>query len=261
MRANANINRAMILAAGKGSRLHPLTVNLPKALVPVAGVPLIAYLVRWLSSHHIDEVVVNTHHLGEQIETFLGDGTDFGALIHYSPEEELAGTAGSIKMAERFFDKCDSFVVHYGDVLTDFDLTKMMDFHLTHNGIATLALLRTDTPWESGMVQLSSSGRISGFLEKPPTGSVVGGLLNGGTYILKKEILDYIPEQEFYDFGQHLFPELINLNNPIFGYVLDKSAYLLDIGTLTRYRKVNEDVANGVVNLDFMKSRGSGILV
>ncbi len=261
MGADNIIKKAMILAAGKGSRLHPITDSLPKALVPVAGVPLIAYLVRWLCSHNIDEVVVNTHHLGEQIETFLGDGADFGALIHYSPEKELIGTAGSIKKAERFFDNSNSFVVHYGDVLTDFDLTKMMDFHLAHNGIATLALVRTDKPWESGMVQLNSSGKVRGFLEKPPAGSTFGGLLNGGTYILKKEILDYIPEQDFYDFGHDLFPKLLSLNNPIFGYVLDKSAYLLDIGTPTRYRKVNEDVANGAVNLDFMKSRGLKILV
>jgi len=250
----------MILAAGKGTRLYPVTVDLPKALVPVAGVPLITYLVKWLSSHSIDEVVVNTHHLGEQIKTYLGNGADFGASIHYSAEAELVGTAGSIKTAERFFEHCDSFVVHYGDVLTDFDLTKMMDFHLAQNGIATLALLRTDTPWESGMVQLSSCGKVKGFLEKPPVGSIAGGLLNGGTYILKREILDYIPEQEFYDFGQDLFPQLISLNNPIYGYVLDKSAYLLDIGTLARYRKVNEDVANGAVNLDFI-NRNTRILV
>jgi len=111
------------------------------------------------------------------------------------------------------------------------------------------------------MVQLNSAGRVEGFFEKPLAGSICGGYLNGGTYILKKEILDYIPEQDFYDFGQDLFPKLIRLNNAIFGYVLDKNSYLLDIGTLARYKQVNEEVANGMVNIDFMKITSSRILV
>jgi NDP-sugar pyrophosphorylase family protein len=166
-------------------------------------------------------------------------------------EEELVGTAGSVKMAERFFD--GSFIVHYGDVLTDFDLNKMMDFHLRHNGIATPALLRTESPWESGMVQLGDSGRVLGFREKPPAGSVSGGYLNGGTYILKREILDYIPQRGFYDFGQDLFPRLLSMNIPIYGYILNKGEYLMDIGTLARYQQADEDVTNGLVNLAFMK--------
>ena len=149
----------MVLAAGEGTRLRPLTLETPKVLLPIRGKPLIESTIGWLKSHGIFEVVVNLHHLGDKIRDFLGDGSRFGVEVTYSAEETLLGTAGGVKRMEHFFDD-DTFVVVYGDVLTDFNLSKMIQFHREKKATATLAILKVPNPWEVGMVEMNQEGRI-----------------------------------------------------------------------------------------------------
>jgi len=230
--------KAIILAAGEGTRLRPLTLALPKALLPIGGNPLIEHQLYWLKSHGIQEVVINLYHLGEKIEDFLGDGSHFGMKISYSPEESLLGTAGGVKRAEHFFDS--TFVVAYGDVLTNFDLSAMIKFHQGKKATVTLVIFEPPNACEVGAVELDEDGRILSFVEKPQ--SPISTLANGGIYVLEREVLNHIPEQGFSDFAYDIFPRLIQLGLPLYGYMLKPDEYLTDIGTLGKYYKANKDI-------------------
>jgi len=252
MDITAKVTTAMVLAAGQGTRLKPLTLEIPKVLLPIGGVPLICYTLAWLKRHGISGVVINLHHLGEKIREFLGDGSRFGLEIVYSPEEIPLGTAGGVKKMERLLaTKSQSpvanlFVVAYGDVLTDLDLSTMISLHRAKKALATLALFQATNPREVGVVKLDNEDRVVSFTEKPesrisnpqppPT------LANGGIYILQRELLDYIPGQGFADFACDIFPKLIELGLQIYGYRLQPGDYLIDIGSPEKYRKANEDV-------------------
>jgi len=234
----------MILAAGEGTRLSPLTLEIPKVLLPIGGVPLICYTLAWLKSHGISQVIINLYHLGEKIREFLGAGSRFGIEISYSQEDSIRGTAGGVKRVEQFFDGI--FVVVYGDILTDFDLSAMINFHRAKKALATLALFQAANLREVGVVGLDKEDRVVSFMEKPESPIVnyqpSPTLANSGIYILQREFLDYIPRQGFFDFACDIFPKLIELRLPIYGYRLQPGDYLIDIGTLEKYRKANEDV-------------------
>jgi len=247
--------KAMILAAGEGTRLRPLTLETPKVLLPIGGRPLIQYQLSWLKSHGIHEVAINLYHLGNKIKDFLGNGSRWGIKICYSPEETLLGTAGGVKRMEHFFD--DGFVVLYGDVLTNFDLSAMVNFHEEKNAVATLAIFEAVDHSEVGVVEMDREGRILSFVEKPKTLNLEPRTLNverrtsnikspvlasGGVYVLEKQVLDDIPVQGFSDFACDMFPQLIELDLPIYGYLLKPEEYLLDIGTWDKYREANENV-------------------
>jgi len=247
---SGNIRKAMILAAGEGTRLRPLTLQTPKVLLPIAGVPLIEYTLAWLKSHGISSIAMNLYHLGEEIKAFLGNGSRFGNTIHYSFEKELLGTAGGVKKLEKFFDS--TFIVVYGDNLTDFDLSAMVDFHHEKKAIATLALFETTYSPEIGIVNIETDGKISRLVEKPrsPIPDRQSPMLaNAAVYVLEKNILDYIPRETYCDFAYDIFPELIDSYLPIYGYVLNPHDYLIDIGTIDKYHKVNEDVKAGRVKI------------
>lgn len=247
MGMSSDIKKAMILAAGEGSRLRPLTLQNPKVLLPIAEVPLIQYTLFWLKSHGIQEVAINLYHLGDKIKDFLGDGSQFGMRIHYSLEETLLGTAGGVRRMEPFFD--GTFAVVYGDVLTNFDLSAMSKVHRDKRAIATLALFEASAARDVGIVVINARGRVIDFVEKPKSLSPnPRPLCNGGIYILEKEMLDYIPGNGFFDFAYDIFPKLIQLDLPIYGYVLTPEDYLIDIGSIHKYQKANEDVRAGKVN-------------
>jgi len=247
---SGNVRKAMILAAGEGTRLRPLTLQTPKVLLPIAGVPLIQYTLAWLKSHSISDIAINLCHLGDKIKAFLGDGSRFGVTIHYSSEKEILGTAGGVKKLEGFFDS--TFVVFYGDNLTDFDLSAMVNFHLEKKATASLAVFRAPDPQEVGVVEMETHGRISKLVEKPQSpvpNHQSTTLANGGVYILEKDVLNYIPRETSCDFAYDIFPKLIELGLPVYGYVLKPEDYFLDIGTVEKYHKSNEDVEAGKVKI------------
>ena len=230
----------MILAAGEGTRLKPLTLNTPKTMLPIAGIPLIIHIIRWLKLFGINEIGINLHYHGDKVIEYLGDGTQLGIKIEYSMEQKILGTSGGVKKLENYF-KADPFVVVYGDVLTNFNLRKMIDYHLVTRAVTTIALVTVSNTWEKGIVELNEEGRILSFSEKPPPGTEKSKLSNGGIYIVDHEIFDYIPAGGFSDFAFDIFPSMLNHGLALYGYKLVPGDYLIDIGSIEKYKQANID--------------------
>lgn len=237
--------RAMILAAGVGSRLDPLTRNVPKPLVPILNRPVMEYLIELLKKHGFNEIMVNLHYLGDQIEAYFGDGKKWGVDIHWSREDKLWGDAGSVKRVEEFF-KDETFIVIGGDDLTDMDLTKLVKAHKEKGAISTLALSLVDDPSEYGIVLMNEDNRTTRFLEKPKGEVIFSNTANTGVYVFEPQIFDLIPRGTFYLFGKQVFPLLLEQRLPVYGHLT--AAYWKDVGNLKVYQQTHKDVLEGRVN-------------
>jgi NDP-sugar pyrophosphorylase family protein len=231
--------KGIILAAGEGTRLRPLTADRPKPMLPVDNRPVLEHTIAWLKAHGVRDLAINLHYKPRAISDYFGDGGEFGVNITYSHEDHLLGTAGAVKRLGGFFDH--TFVVVYGDVLTDLDLTAMVARHWAKGGIATIALYRVDNPTARGLVDTAEDGSILRFVEKPRPEEVFTDLANAGVYVLEPEIVDYIPRQGPYDFGRELFPSLLDGGVLLFGYPLAESEYLIDIGSPDSYRRAQRE--------------------
>ncbi len=219
--------RAVILCAGEGRRLLPLTATCPKPLLPVGGRPALDYTLELCRYHGLAEVAINLHHCPQAIPEHLGDGAAFGLRLRYSYEEVLLGSAGALEPLRDFLDR--PFFVLYGDVLTNMDLTAMLKYHRWHGGIGTVALYRVPDPERCGLVELDADGRLQCFEEKPA--QPFGNLANAGIYVFEPEVLDNLPEKRPCDFGQDFFPYLLRSGAVLYGYPLSPEEYLIDIGT------------------------------
>lgn len=237
--------KAMILAAGVGSRLDPLTRNVPKPLVPILNRPVMEYLVELLKKHGFTDIMVNLHYLGDQIEEYFGDGSKWGVNIFWSKEERLWGDAGSVKRVEDFF-KDETFIVIGGDDLTDMDLTKLIKTHRDKGALSTIALSLVDDPSEYGIVLMNEDSRITRFLEKPKGEVIFSNTANTGVYVFEPEIFDLIPRGTFYLFGKQVFPLLLEQRQPLYGHLT--AAYWKDVGNLKVYQQTHIDVLEGRVN-------------
>ncbi len=235
--------KAMILAAGEGTRLRPLTDAAPKPMLEVGGRPLIAYLVDLLRAHGVVDIAVNLHHKPDVITAYLGDGSRFGVRVTYSREDILLGSAGAAKRLEHFFD--ESFFVLYGDVLTDIDLSALAAFHRDQGACLTMALYQAEDPTRCGIVEIDGDCRVHRFLEKPCPQDVFSPWANAGVYMVEPDILRLIPAGSFCDFGADLIPTLLRDGLPVRGYV--SLGYFLDIGSLGRYRQAERDLADGLL--------------
>lgn len=238
--------KTLLLAAGRGERLRPLTDSVPKVLLPVGGVPLLDHTLRWLASQGVTEVVVNLHHLRDQIREFAGDGTRYGLVVSYSPEERLLGTAGAARRVADQFD--DTFVVVYGDVLTNMHLRDMIRWHLSTAAWVTIAVVPAEDATGKGVVEVDQESRIRSFVEKPSGSSVSECLINAGIYLLEPQVLRHIDEG-FSDFGADVFPEFLRLGIPMYAWRLRTWEYLLDIGTPAAYRQAQQDAAEHKVRV------------
>ncbi|MGC8878588.1 MAG: nucleotidyltransferase family protein [Anaerolineae bacterium] len=230
--------KAMILAAGEGTRLRPLTDRCPKPMLPVASRPLLEHTLAWLHAHGIREVAINLHHLPQVIQNHFGDGSRFGVRITYSLEKELLGTAGAVRRLQDFFR--ETFIVVYGDVFTDLDLSALLRFHRAHGGVGTVALYRVSNPTACGLVELDWDGRIVRFIEKPRPEEVFTNLANAGVYVLEPQVIAYIPSDGPSDFGRDVFPALLQHKLALYGYIIPATARLIDIGSLEHYRLAQE---------------------
>ncbi|MGA2286180.1 MAG: nucleotidyltransferase family protein [Dehalococcoidia bacterium] len=239
--------KAIILAAGEGRRLRPLTERVPKPLLPLGGTPLINHLVALLAAHGVTEVAVNLYHRPKAIRDHLGDGSDFGVSITYSHEETLLGSAGAVKKLESFFD--ESFFVLYGDVLTDIDLTALAAFHRSRGAALTMAVHETDEPERCGIAEADDGGAVRRFREKPAPGETSSRWANAGVYAVEPSVLRFIPPDSFFDFGDHLIPLLLERGEPVLAYPSD--SYFLDIGSPERYSQAERDLRAGVVHPSF----------
>lgn len=239
--------KAFILAAGYGKRLEPLTLAVPKPMVPIVNLPTMQHNLELLKKHGFHNIIANIHYHPEQIENYFGDGLGFGVNLSYSYEEELLGTAGGVKrMAQKVAKVDDMFIVLSSDALTDINLNKLVDYHKQKKALATMALTRVSNVSEFGVAVLDKDGKIVGFQEKPNPGAALSDLANAGIYVFEPEILDMIPDG-FYDFGRELFPRLIEEGAALYGYKMVE--YWNDVGGLEKYIQSNYDAMKGAVQI------------
>jgi mannose-1-phosphate guanylyltransferase len=239
--------KAMVLAAGLGTRLRPLTCEMPKPMVPVANRPIMDHILELLHRHRVDEVVANLSYLPERIQERFVDGSEHGVALEWSFEERLLGTAGGVRNVREFFGT-DSFLVMAADALTDIDLTALREAHESNDGVATLAVKRVADTSEYGVVVAGDDGRIQGFQEKPDPAEALSDLASCMIYVLEPEIFDYFPDREEVDFALDVFPELLANDVPF--YVHRTDSYWNDVGSLDEYRQGNFDAVAGEVAVE-----------
>ncbi len=237
--------KAMIMAAGVGSRLMPMTVDIPKPMIPMANRPLMECIIDLLREHGFSEIIANLHYHADIISNYFKNGHEFGVGLEYSREEELMGTAGGVKKCAWFLD--DTFVVVSGDALTDINLSNLVCEHKKRGALATIALKEMEEVEHFGVVNTDGDGRIVGFQEKPRPEQAISKMVNTGIYVFEPEIFSYIPSQTFYDFGKELFPRLVQIKAPFYGVETDR--YWCDVGNLGSYRQAHADILAGKVNI------------
>ena len=250
--------KAIILAGGEGRRLRPLTDKLPKPMIPVMNQPVMAHLLRLLKKHNITEIGVTLGYKSELILEHFKDGEDYGVQLTYFQETEPRGTAGCLKQAASFLH--EDFVVICGDIVTDSDLTAAISFHKEKNALATLLLKETEYPLDYGVVVTDADGKIQHFYEQPDWNEVRSDTINTGIYIMKPEILSFIPDHGHYDLAHNLFPALLQKKQPLYGYKTDN--YWCDISHIDSYQRCHKDIFMGHVDIGLAADALSkGILI
>ena len=236
----------MILAAGRGRRLQPLTDTCPKPLIPIAGKPLLEHVIRLLVRHGFDDIAINLHHLPDEIEAFCGTGKPWGARITYSRENQLLGTAGAVARLRSHFR--ERFLVYYGDNLCNVDLSLLWENHYDSDCMATIGLLPMADPTTRGIIQVDDKSRITKIVEKPKPEEVFKGyLVNAGIYVLEPELLENIPDERPCDFGRDIFPAMLEDGRSLHGHLLH--GQLLSTDTPSRYEHALEQVRVGAFEL------------
>ena len=236
--------KAMILAAGFGTRLRPLTNKIPKPMVPIMNRPILEHTIHLLRSHEIKDITVNLHHLPEIIQQHFGDGKDFGVQLHWSHEPEILGTAGGIKKAQQYLDG-ESFLVINSDVVVDIDLSKVLAFHKAQGSALTLVVREGDSPEQCDPIEVDADDRIvhmvgASSMNMPDDTRRV---LFTGIQVMEPEIFDRIPENKFYGTTTDVFPGMLEDGLPMFAYW--HHGYWKDVGTIQSYLDVHKDILDG----------------
>jgi mannose-1-phosphate guanylyltransferase/phosphomannomutase len=237
--------KAVIMAGGFGTRIQPLTSSMPKPMIPLVNRPIMLHIVELLKKHNITELVMLLYHQPEVIKKFFRDGSDFGVRITYVTPLEDMGTAGAVKCAEKYLT--ERFLIISGDLLTNFNLQKVLDFHEESQALATITLTPVKDPLQFGVVITDKEKKIVQFLEKPGWGEVISDTINTGIYVLEPEVLAQIPAGENYDFAQDLFPKLLGMEAPLYGFPV--KGYWRDIGNTDSYREAHHEIFKGKVNV------------
>jgi mannose-1-phosphate guanylyltransferase/phosphomannomutase len=247
--------KAVVLAGGLGTRLRPLTCNLPKPMAPVMNRPILEHIVHHLKKHGFTDLVFLLYHQPETIQNYFDDGSRFGVSITHISASEDYGTAGAVKLAANVLS--ESFLVVSGDGLTNLNLTRFVDFHKEKHGLGALALAHVPDPSPFGLVITDQQQRITRFLEKPSWGQVFSDTVNMGVYLLEPQLLDFIPEgREFY-FEKDVYPKLLEQGCDLFGFV--DACYWRDIGDLRSYHQAHRDVLEGKIQLEIAEPRKNGV--
>ena len=241
------LKKAMIMAAGVGSRLEPLSSVVPKPLVPLANVPTMDILVKHLASFGINNIVANTFHKAEAIQEHYKKN-NFGVNFEFIKEIELSGTAGGVKKCQFFFDKGQDFIIMSGDGLTDLDITKAYESHQNSGSIATIVIkeIERKETFKYGIVVPDEKGYVASFQEKPAVEEAKSNLANTGIYIFNYKIFDFIPANTFYDFAKNVFPSILESGLKINTFI--HRGYWSDIGSLDQYHQSNIDLLNHIIN-------------
>jgi NDP-sugar pyrophosphorylase family protein len=226
--------------------LEPLTLAVPKPMVPIVNLPTMQHNIELLKRHDFSEIVANVHYYPEQIENYFGDGHAFGINLSYSYEEQLLGTAGGVRRMAEIADVGDTFLVLSSDALTDINLGRLINFHKKKKALITIALAKVSDVSQFGVVIQDQNGKITGFQEKPKPEEAKSDMANAGIYVFEPEVLKMIPEG-FYDFGKQLFPKLVENKDAMYGYPMIE--YWSDVGGLEKYIQSSYDAMKGIVHV------------
>ena len=238
--------QAVIMAGGFGTRLRPITCSIPKPMAPMANKPMLCHIINLLKQYNFHDMTMMLYYQPEIITNYFGDGKKYGVNIKYLRPESDLGTAGSVKFAHNNIN--DTFIVISGDVLTDFDLSKAVEYHKQKKAIATMVLTRVNNPLQFGVVITDNDGKVERFLEKPSWGEVFSDTINTGIYILEPEVFNYIPDDKSFDFSKDLYPLLLKEKKALYGYIAE--GYWKDIGNHDEYRLAHYDILDGKVKIE-----------
>jgi NDP-sugar pyrophosphorylase family protein len=247
--------KAMVLAAGQGTRLHPLTERIPKALVPVAGRPMIEYSLLLLKRYGIHDIIINLHHLGDQIESYLGDGRQLGLQISYSKEPELLDTGGGLLKAKPFFQG-GPFIAINTDVLIDLSLSELIEFHTKKGAAATLVLRPDPLADQYGSMEIDSDGRIHRFLQARIASTLsvpTTKLMFTGVQVLEPRVFDYMESEDRvrkFSTTKDTYPRMLLHQAKLFGFRFD--GFWQDVGTASRIKEAEESLAGGRATLHYL---------
>ena len=262
--------QALILAGGEGTRLRPLTLTMPKPAIQLVDRPFLRFMIDWLATHGVDEVIVASGFGADELRAALGDGGDGGPSIAYVTEEEPLGTGGPLRLAADEGALEERFVVLNGDVLTDLDLGDLMRAHESSEAVASLALYPVDDPTAYGLVRRTGgpegpgaapeapTGVVQEFLEKPDPDAIDTDEISAGIYVLERQGIDLIPHGRNVSIEREVFPRLVGRG--LYGHGL--SGYWMDIGTPERYLQASWDILEGRVKTEAgARLDGTGLLV
>jgi mannose-1-phosphate guanylyltransferase len=247
--------QAVILVGGEGTRLRPLTSLTPKPVIPLVDRPFLVYMIEWLRSHGVDDVILSCGFEPTKVRDALGDGSQLGVRLHYVVEPEPRGTAGALKEAEEHLH--DRFLMLNGDVLTDIDLTAQIAQHEATGATGTLALAPVSDPSAYGLVRLQSDGAVKEFVEKPSADEIDTNLISAGVYVLERSVLDMIAPGRNVSIEREIWPALVG--DGLYGYAAN-GAYWLDIGTPERYMQGTFDILEGNVRTRVAERLGPELL-
>lgn len=238
--------QAIVLVGGEGTRLRPLTYGTPKPMVPIMNVPFLARTLERLYEAEIRDVVLAAGYMPQAIVDYFGDGSKLGMNVIYAIEETPLGTAGALKNVEQHIH--GPFFVLNGDIFTSLDLRKMQHYHESKGGIATLHCIRVEDPSPFGCVVHDDSGKVSAFVEKPPKDEAPTDEINAGTYLLEREIFDFIPAGRPVSIERETFPAVIAANKAVYAYTT--ADYWIDLGRPDQYLAAHRDVLSGAMPLN-----------
>lgn len=227
------------MAAGLGTRLYPITKDIPKCMIPIANIPVMERVIQSLEAIGIRHIIINLYWMKDYVKDYFGSGEKFGVKIAYSEEESLLGTAGGVKKASWFFNNETTIVVS-GDGISSINISELIEFHQNNNALATIALSPVSDPSQYGVVVSDEISRIKEFQEKPKKEEAKSNLVNTGIYAFERRLFDFIPDNTEYDFGHQLFPLLLEKRLPFYGYYSE--GYWNDIGTLNVYIQAQIDI-------------------
>lgn len=233
--------KAVVLCAGEGTRLRPLTNDRPKVMVSIGGRPLLEQHVRLLKHFGITDIAFNIFHKKDIIKNHFGDGSKFGVKIKYLEEVELSGTAGAIKKLEGWLD--ETFIVQYGDVAAEYDVKKFVDYHKKMGGVASLFVHESSHPYDSDIVDVDKDRLVKGFKRVKP-GDEFENLTNAGAYVMEPEICTLIEQGKLLDFGRDVFPVILK-DESVRIYAYPCEEYTKDMGTMDRLKIVQADLESG----------------
>jgi len=226
----------MVLAAGLGTRLRPITNGVPKCLVSLADRPLIDWTLRWLKDFGITECMINLHYYPEKVREFVGGGSQYGLKVQYSYEPELLRTAGAVKKVERFFEA--PFYVIYSDNFSQWNLSHLREECERHEAVGAMAVHWREDVMQSGMIEFDGTGKIRRIVEKPKSDAVTSHFVNAGFYFLDPIVFDYIPPGQFCDFAYHVFPRMLEAGEKIYAVKMEDP--IIGIDTIEAYERAND---------------------